>query len=74
MPRGCCLLIHWLKRTIKTTAMYFWFQLEGVARFLNGTKAEENVHIRFKVVDQNDNTPVFEPIQPGKVNELSPPG
>lgn len=54
--------------------MYFWFQLEGVARFLNGTKAEENVHIRFKVVDQNDNTPVFEPIQPGKVNELSPPG
>uniref|UniRef100_A0A3B5A4F8 Cadherin domain-containing protein n=1 Tax=Stegastes partitus TaxID=144197 RepID=A0A3B5A4F8_9TELE len=52
----------------------FLFQLTGVARFNNGSQAEENIDIRFKIVDENDNAPVFGDIKPGEVNELSPRG
>ncbi|XP_047443630.1 cadherin-2-like [Mugil cephalus] len=50
------------------------YNLTGVATFTDGTEAEENVIIRFKVVDENDNSPVFGKIQSGRVPELSPPG
>lgn len=50
------------------------FQLLGVARYLDGKLAEEKIYIKFKIVDQNDNAPVFGVISPGKVDELSPEG
>lgn len=59
---------------INTTTFVFWFQLSGVARYKDGTLAEQNINIGFKIVDENDNSPVFGVIQPGKVNELSPAG
>ncbi|XP_059197235.1 desmoglein-2.1-like [Centropristis striata] len=50
------------------------YVLAGVAKYRNGTRAEDDVEIRFKVIDENDNPPVFGVIQPGNVNELSPAG
>lgn len=52
----------------------FLFQLAGVARYRDGTYAEKNIEIRMKVVDENDNAPVFGVINPGAVSELSPAG
>ncbi|KAK1797326.1 hypothetical protein P4O66_008702, partial [Electrophorus voltai] len=50
------------------------FFVEGVARFLNGSKAEKNIPLHIVVLDQNDCPPVFS-IQPaGAVPELSPTG
>lgn len=49
-------------------------QLSGVAKYRDGTLAEKNLHIRFKIVDENDNSPVFGIIEPGQVRELSPAG
>uniref|UniRef100_A0A3B4V4R9 Desmoglein-3-like n=1 Tax=Seriola dumerili TaxID=41447 RepID=A0A3B4V4R9_SERDU len=50
------------------------FQLSGVAMFTDGRQAERHIAIRFKVGDENDNSPVFGAIQQGKVNELSAAG
>ncbi|XP_026161357.1 desmoglein-1-like [Mastacembelus armatus] len=50
------------------------YELLGVATFKNGTEAERKIDIRFKVVDQNDNGPVFRPLSVGVVDELSPTG
>ncbi|XP_026160921.1 desmoglein-2-like [Mastacembelus armatus] len=50
------------------------YSLSGVATFNNGTEAERKIDIRFKVVDQNDNGPVFGPLSVGVVDELSPTG
>uniref|UniRef100_A0A3Q0QVB1 Cadherin domain-containing protein n=1 Tax=Amphilophus citrinellus TaxID=61819 RepID=A0A3Q0QVB1_AMPCI len=50
------------------------YNLSGVATYNDGTLAEQNIPIHFKVVDQNDNAPVFEDVIVGKVDELSPPG
>lgn len=36
--------------------------------------AEENVPLPFRVVDENDNIPVFAEIKPGVVTELSAAG
>lgn len=49
-------------------------QLSGVARYIDGRLAEKNIAIRFKVLDENDNAPVFGDITPGEVDELSPAG
>ena len=54
--------------------MSFLFQLSGVARYKDGSLAESNVDIRFNVEDDNDNSPVFQDIQTGVVNEGSPVG
>uniref|UniRef100_A0A8C5DWK8 Desmoglein-2-like n=1 Tax=Gouania willdenowi TaxID=441366 RepID=A0A8C5DWK8_GOUWI len=48
------------------------YNLLGVATFTNGSLAEENIGIRFKVVDENDEAPVFGNIEPGEVDERSP--
>ncbi|KAK1897303.1 Desmoglein-2 [Dissostichus eleginoides] len=50
------------------------YNLSGVAKYKNGMLAEENVDIRFKVKDQNDNPPVFGVMKAGEVPELSRPG
>uniref|UniRef100_UPI001ED82BB2 desmoglein-2-like n=1 Tax=Scatophagus argus TaxID=75038 RepID=UPI001ED82BB2 len=50
------------------------YNLSGVVRYRDGRLAEENFDIRFKVVDQNDNPPVFGNIMPCEVQELTPPG
>lgn len=49
-------------------------QLSGVATFPNGTIAENDIQLRIKVQDQNDNPPIFLPISTGSVKELSPIG
>lgn len=57
--------------------MYFFkklFQLSGIATYKDGTYAEKKIDIRIKVVDENDNPPVFGDIQPVGVFELSPAG
>ncbi|XP_035508670.1 cadherin-4-like [Morone saxatilis] len=50
------------------------YNLSGVAMYKDGTRAEDDVSIPFKVVDVNDNSPVFGIIEPGEVNELSAVG
>uniref|UniRef100_A0A3Q3J028 Cadherin domain-containing protein n=1 Tax=Monopterus albus TaxID=43700 RepID=A0A3Q3J028_MONAL len=51
------------------------FQLLGVARFRDDDRlAEKKIDIRLKVLDQNDNAPVFGVMKAGEVAELSPAG
>uniref|UniRef100_A0A3Q1FEA0 Desmoglein-2-like n=1 Tax=Acanthochromis polyacanthus TaxID=80966 RepID=A0A3Q1FEA0_9TELE len=50
------------------------YNLTGVAQFRNGTVAEDDIDIVFKIVDENDNAPVFVDMKPGEVEELSPVG
>ncbi|XP_042273345.1 desmoglein-2-like [Thunnus maccoyii] len=50
------------------------YNLSGVAKFSDGREAEKRIDIRIKVVDENDNSPVFGVINPGEVDELSPVG
>ncbi|XP_034387314.1 desmoglein-2.1 [Cyclopterus lumpus] len=47
------------------------YTLSGVAKYKDGSDAEKKIDIRIKVVDENDNPPVFGEIKPGNVNELS---
>ncbi|KAK7158498.1 hypothetical protein R3I94_004963 [Phoxinus phoxinus] len=49
------------------TPIYF---LRGVAKFLNGDKAEKDIELRIVVLDENDCTPVFN-LTTGSVHELS---
>ncbi|XP_029943539.1 desmoglein-2-like isoform X1 [Salarias fasciatus] len=49
-------------------------QLFGAATFRNGTLAEDNIAIPFKVADENDNAPVFSEGVAVEVEELSPAG
>lgn len=44
-------------------------QLSGIARFSNGTVAENKIRLRFCVEDENDNSPVFAPDPPATVYE-----
>ncbi|GLD67701.1 desmoglein-2-like protein, partial [Lates japonicus] len=48
------------------------YNLSGVATFSDGREAERKIYIRFRVVDENDNSPVFGVMKPGVVDELSP--
>ncbi|KAJ0065393.1 hypothetical protein NL108_009549 [Boleophthalmus pectinirostris] len=51
------------------------YNLSGIATFINGSKAENKIDIRVKVVDENDNSPVFpRDMKPGAVYERSPAG
>ncbi|KAJ4922991.1 hypothetical protein JOQ06_021692 [Pogonophryne albipinna] len=50
-----------------------FYNLTGVARFKDGTKAEADVPLTFTVLDQNDNPPYFE-LQMGNIAEESKPG
>uniref|UniRef100_A0A672T554 Desmoglein-2-like n=1 Tax=Sinocyclocheilus grahami TaxID=75366 RepID=A0A672T554_SINGR len=48
------------------------YNLSGIATFTDGMIAENDIGLRIKVKDQNDNPPVFGPMNPGAVDELSP--
>uniref|UniRef100_I3J6Y1 Cadherin domain-containing protein n=1 Tax=Oreochromis niloticus TaxID=8128 RepID=I3J6Y1_ORENI len=48
------------------------YNLSGVAVYNNGTIAEKKIDLRIKVVDVNDNSPVFPDVDPADVDELSP--
>lgn len=50
------------------------YNLSGVAKYSDGRDAEKKIDIRIKIVDDNDNSPVFGVIDPGEVDELSPAG
>lgn len=50
------------------------FQLSGVATYKDGRIAEKKIDLRIKVVDENDNSPVFPDVEPVEVDELSPKG
>ncbi|KAK5869347.1 hypothetical protein PBY51_024072 [Eleginops maclovinus] len=50
------------------------YNLSGIATFIDGREAEKRIDIRIKVVDENDNAPVFGDMEAGEVKELSPPG
>ncbi|XP_010769147.1 cadherin-1-like, partial [Notothenia coriiceps] len=50
-----------------------FYNLTGIARFKDGTKAEDDVPLEFTVLDQNDNPPYFE-LQMGNITEESKPG
>ncbi|XP_042272827.1 desmoglein-2-like [Thunnus maccoyii] len=50
------------------------YTLTGMARFNNGTVAEDKIDLRFDVEDENDNPPVFVSVPPAIVNESSPAG
>ncbi|KAL7888147.1 hypothetical protein AOLI_G00031210 [Acnodon oligacanthus] len=48
------------------------YNLSGIATFSDGTVAENDIQLRIKVKDQNDNAPIFPvTILPGSVKELS---
>lgn len=50
------------------------YVLTGVARYRNGTVAEESILLTIEVDDDNDNRPVFVPMPAARVIESSPPG
>ncbi|KAL4630981.1 desmoglein-2-like, partial [Arapaima gigas] len=49
------------------------YNLEGMAKFLNGTTAEKNINLHIEVEDENDNPPKFTRTS-GSVKESSKPG
>ncbi|CAK6969743.1 desmoglein-2.1-like [Scomber scombrus] len=50
------------------------YNLSGIATYNDGREAENKIDIRIKVVDENDNSPVFGVIKPVDLDELSPVG
>uniref|UniRef100_A0A3B4F8X0 Si:ch73-74h11.1 n=1 Tax=Pundamilia nyererei TaxID=303518 RepID=A0A3B4F8X0_9CICH len=49
------------------------YNLSGIARYRNGTTAEDNIPLIITVQDQNDNAPSFE-LHTGNINEASEKG
>ncbi|XP_041646406.1 desmoglein-2-like [Cheilinus undulatus] len=47
------------------------YHLLGIAKTKDGTEKEKRIGLKFKVVDVNDNPPVFEIMKAGSVKELS---
>ncbi|CAJ1059633.1 desmoglein-2-like [Xyrichtys novacula] len=50
------------------------YHLFGIAKTSGEVEVEKKIGIRIKVVDENDNEPVFGVIKPAEVMELSSPG
>uniref|UniRef100_I3JLS7 Si:ch73-74h11.1 n=1 Tax=Oreochromis niloticus TaxID=8128 RepID=I3JLS7_ORENI len=50
-----------------------YYNLTGIARYRNGTTAEDNIPLTVTVLDQNDNAPSFE-LHTGNINEASEKG
>ncbi|KAM6962568.1 desmoglein-2.1-like [Aplochiton taeniatus] len=50
------------------------YLLTGVARYRNGTGAEDRIDLKITVEDENDNPPVFGPVPEARVKEMSPTG
>lgn len=50
------------------------YNLSGIALFTDGSIAENDIGLRIKVKDQNDNPPVFGAMSAGAVDELSDVG
>ncbi|CAG5896669.1 unnamed protein product [Menidia menidia] len=50
------------------------YHLKGIAKFTNGTRAENDIDLMIKVVDENDCPPVIKIHQVGYVNESSAEG
>ncbi|XP_061694431.1 desmoglein-2-like protein [Syngnathoides biaculeatus] len=46
-----------------------FYDLKGVAKYEDGTRAEKDVDIRISVVDENDNAPIIKANQAGSVSE-----
>lgn len=59
---------------MKMDLHFLFFQLSGIATFSDGREAEKRIDIRIKVVDENDNSPVFGVIKPVDLDERSPAG
>ncbi|KAJ8336813.1 hypothetical protein SKAU_G00380330 [Synaphobranchus kaupii] len=51
-----------------------FYNLQGVAKFQNGSRAERNIELRINVEDENDNFPIFSIVEAGSVTELSQSG
>ncbi|XP_035761990.1 desmoglein-2-like, partial [Neolamprologus brichardi] len=51
-----------------------FYRLRGVARYINGTQAENYIDLNITVDDENDNSPVIQLQQVGYVNESSRSG
>lgn len=49
------------------------FQLTGIAKYRDGTTAEDDIPLTVTVLDQNDNPPYFE-LQTGNITEASKEG
>ncbi|KAI4829205.1 hypothetical protein KUCAC02_023265 [Chaenocephalus aceratus] len=47
------------------------YNLSGIATYTNGEHAEKKIDVRIKVIDENDNAPVFAAMKAGEVKELS---
>ncbi|XP_060773617.1 desmoglein-2.1-like isoform X1 [Neoarius graeffei] len=50
------------------------YHLSGIATYTDGSVAENDIQLRVKVKDQNDNAPIFLPMSTGSVYELSKRG
>ncbi|XP_061833745.2 desmoglein-2.1-like [Nerophis lumbriciformis] len=50
------------------------YNLSCIAKYDNGTLAEKKMEMQVKVLDENDNAPVFDAMKPVDVYELSVPG
>ncbi|XP_031711123.1 desmoglein-2-like isoform X1 [Anarrhichthys ocellatus] len=51
-----------------------FYNLKGIAKFTNGTKAEKDIELNIKVLDVNDCPPIIKVQQVGSVNESSAAG
>ncbi|KAM7410638.1 hypothetical protein PAMA_001871 [Pampus argenteus] len=52
---------------------YPFYNIKGIAKYQNGTTAEDNIPLTVTVLDQNDNAPYFE-LHTGAVTEASKKG